>query len=225
MDHFRTEGIILQSLNFRDYDRILTVYTTEEGLIKLIVKGINRPGKQLAGTPLTCAEFIYTKGNSDLYKCIELSSLNPLLKLRQSLETLESASDSVQAILKSQMPQVSAPMLYQLLLWTLNQIPNVKDPHLLSTSFRLKLLRHEGLLNINYFCTQCSMALEVLHLSSGESFCSQHAPEHHLSFNEEELLTIEKLTFLSSLAEAAEMRISIRTREKILQLFHDCFNC
>ena len=106
MEVYRTEGIVLQSLNFQDYDRILTVFTRNEGIIKLIVKGANRV-KQRGGVvtaPLTHLEILYAKSRGELLKCSSLTLINANLDLRKNLSTLEAACEMTQAILSSQFP-------------------------------------------------------------------------------------------------------------------------
>lgn len=144
------EAIVLQSFPFQERDRILSVFSRDEGVLKFIVKeaALNKQKGGLA--PLTCAEFLYTHGKSELFKCQEFSILNQFLPLRQSFAVLEAAGDMLRSIVQSQFPHTPAPMLYDLLIWSLHKVPQAKDPHLLAASFRLKLLKHEGILPLPF---------------------------------------------------------------------------
>lgn len=147
----RTEGIILQATKFQDFDQIVTLFTPEEGILRFMVKGALNPklGKAALTAPLSRAEFIYSQGKSELYPCREISMLNSHLNLRENVLIMEAAFDFLQAIRATQLPHKAAPDLYKLLLIYLEKLPLIPDPKVLSTSFRLKTLRHEGLLNLS----------------------------------------------------------------------------
>ena len=88
MKSYRTEGVILHaSLNFRDYDQILTVFTPDEGIVKFIVKRSLTANGSI-NSPLTRVEFVYSKGKSDLLLCREISLLKMHLELRKKIEWL-----------------------------------------------------------------------------------------------------------------------------------------
>jgi DNA repair protein RecO (recombination protein O) len=145
MKEERVEGIVLKSFDYKENERIITVFTSQEGLITLIVKNIKNQNKMALTTPFCLAEFLFIKGKSDLFKLQDGSILNDHHFLRRTLVHLQAAAEMVKIILKSQLPGKPAPKLYDLLLAYLNQLPNFEDPAPLIGSFSLKLLTHEGL--------------------------------------------------------------------------------
>lgn len=155
MSYIRIEGLIIREFPFQEYDRIVSLFTPIEGLIKLFVKGsrLTKKGHCHPTAALNVVEAVYTQGRSELYPCRQIEVINNNLKLRQNLPTLEAACDMLQTILSTQLPGKAAPELYQLLLIYIKKLPEMKDPHILSCSFRLKTLRYEGLLNIDAFET------------------------------------------------------------------------
>jgi len=150
MEKMRTEGVIVNAFAFKDFDRIIHVFTPDDGLIKLVVKGAfsTKQGKGNTSAPLTHVEVIYTAGNSELGLCREISVLNHFLGLRKQLPILQAACDMLQAVASTQQPGKASPALYQLLTAYLAQLPKAVDPQAILASFRLKTLRHEGLLDI-----------------------------------------------------------------------------
>lgn len=222
MQTYCTEAVILQSLDFQEHDRILTLFTRNEGLIKLIVKGSAAKQKSWLA-PLSSAEFIYSKGKSDLYKCQEISMGNPFPSLRHSFSVLESASDMLQAILVSQFPANPAPLLYDLLLWSFNKLPLARDPYLMSVSFRLKLLRHDGLWQLNTSCSACSILASNICLSAGETFCPEHAPPNSIALTQEEALLIDLLMHYRTFSEVSQLVLMPGLREKMRTLFDELF--
>lgn len=69
----KANGLILKEVTVKDSDKIITVYTKEEGKISLYVKGAKKQkNKMLAGTTLFAfSEFVYKEGKNlgKLYEC------------------------------------------------------------------------------------------------------------------------------------------------------------
>jgi len=148
MQTYLSEGIILHALNFREFDQIVTVFTENEGLIKFFAKRGNANKNKMKSLPLTRAEFVYTIGKSELYSLTEISPKEHYLQLRQNLKTLNKACDCLKAILKTQMLHKPAPFLYKLLTAYLSKIPDFLNNEALDSSFHLKILQHEGILDL-----------------------------------------------------------------------------
>ncbi|MBA3957643.1 MAG: DNA repair protein RecO [Parachlamydiaceae bacterium] len=218
---FRSDGVVLNALPFQDFDLILTVFSLEEGIIKLIVKGAGRSKQKRENiTPLTCAEFVYSKGRSELFRSHEISIISHHLKLRQSLGHLEAACDLLHAIQNSQMEQTPAPMVYKLLMWSLDKIPLVPDPNQIAASFRLKLLRHDGLLLLSLHCSECGERGHAI--VKGETFCLKHAVGGVI-FSDQEFHLLGQLAFLSSLSELDTLVVTQELRKRIERLCQDCW--
>lgn len=146
MQQEHSKAIVLRSIPFKDNQKILSLFSEHFGLISLLVKGIS-PKKPSTNSlcELFCeAEFIFSRGNSDLKKFQDGSLLNLHLPLRNKLSYLKTASSMTHALLKSQMPETPAPHLYALLSSFLKQIPSFESQETLLGCFYLKLLKHEG---------------------------------------------------------------------------------
>ncbi len=144
MQLFHSEGVILEAFDFKDYDQIIRVFTLNEGVISLISKGSRRK-KNLTLSPLLRAEFVYSKGKSDLFLCREISPLNFYLNLRNKWASLQTASKLILAIKNTQLAPKPAPHLYELFIHFLNIIHKYENYNALEASFYLKTLKHEGL--------------------------------------------------------------------------------
>lgn len=184
MESYRSEGVVLHALPFRDFDQILTIFSKDEGIVKLMVK------KASATTPMSQIEFVYTKGRSEILKCQEVSVLNLHLNVRKSLPHLEAACDLLRAIQASQWAGRPAPDLYKLFVIYLNKIPNASNPYIYAASFRLKILKHEGLLN-----------------------------ENITGFSQQDAEVLSSLAFCRSMSELANLTISSSLFQKIQTLF------
>ena len=221
MQTHRTEGVILQALKFKDYDQILTVYTPNMDLVKFIVKGALRPkyNQGALTAPLSHVEFVYRQGKSDLLISEEISLLNQHLALRQSIDKLEAACDLLQALNVSQMAHAPAPDLYKLFVSYLDKLAVHADPWTLATSFRLKILSHEGRLGLSQSCTVCQNVLQAIHLYDGECYCALHAPVQSIEFEAEERELLFALAFSRTHSQLAPLRPSPAVRHKVKLLF------
>lgn len=223
MEIYKSEGIILQALPFQNYDQILSVFTLSEGLIKLFLKGAysSKKGNGAFTNPLTLAEFIFTKGRSELFLCRDVHPINSFLKLRQDLPSLEAAGDLTQAILSSQLTQKPAPALYTLLQVYLEKMPEAVHPPTLNSSFRLKILRHEGLLHLSSKCSLCEAELVSCAIFEGECYCPTHAPMNALIFNPDEKKLIEQMAFCQYLSQITTLFLPPHLPSKIKHLFQE----
>ncbi|MFI5333630.1 MAG: DNA repair protein RecO [Chlamydiales bacterium] len=145
-----TEGIVLKSLDYKENQRIITVFSKDFGVISLIVKGVSRSSLQKLAitTPLCQAEFHFTRGKSDLFRLSECAVVCDHLPLRNQLSHLQAAGVMAQAILKFQLPCKPTPLLYALFERYLKQLPGFPNPLPLTSSFLLKMLHLEGLLSL-----------------------------------------------------------------------------
>ncbi len=220
----RTEGIVLKAFKFRDYDQILSIFTPGDGLLKLIIKNAlsAKRGRGALTAPFTRAEFIYSPSRGELCPCSEVSLINQHLYLRNHLPILEAATEMLQATIMTQMPNKAAPDLYKLLAVYLEKLESIQPPHLLSTSYFLKVLRHDGLLRLQDHCSVCpASSLETLFLSEGETFCSKHSPSQALQFLNSEYILLNTLAFCTTFKELTHAVCPKDFSIQVKQLFRE----
>lgn len=138
-----TEGITLHMIPFKNSDQIITLFSPE-GVLKLFC---HRGKSKQRFTPLMKVEAVYKDSGNELFPCQEISLLNSYQALRNNLTHLQVACDLLKTINASQFLGKPAPLLYQLLTFYLDKIPLIENPFVLSASFKLKVLKHEGLLH------------------------------------------------------------------------------
>ncbi|HEY2811630.1 MAG TPA: DNA repair protein RecO [Rhabdochlamydiaceae bacterium] len=216
----KTEGIVLRSLDYKDSQRIITVFTPL-GLLSLIVKGLHARNTQLLTltTPFCEGEFLFKRGRSELLKLVDGTVLDPHLSLRQRLSSLETASHLNKAILASQLAGKISWDLYQLFRIFLKQIPSFELPAALLASFQLKLLTHEGLLFLSQQCNRCPEK-SAQFLSKGESLCQAHSLEEGFSFSPEEWICLIQLQQAREFSALRALDLPLPLLQKISLLFH-----
>ncbi len=146
MHTISVKAIVLRALPFKDNQKILTLFSDSLGVTSMILKGLtSKKNCTLTFSQPFCeAEFLFSKGNSELLKFQDGSILDLHLPLRSSLNFLKTASSMVNAILRSQLPGKPSPELYSLLSSFLKQVPLFSFQETLLSCFYLKVLKHEG---------------------------------------------------------------------------------
>lgn len=217
----KTQGITLQSIAYKERQRIISVFTKEQGIISLIIKGISEKKTSFISltTPFCLADIIYRKGRSDIYLLQDATIIDENLLLRKDLSYINSAYILAKAILDSQMPHKKACSLYALLETYLKKIPFTNSQDGLITSFLLKLLKHEGLIKLSRRCNHCENMATIIF--KGECLCPSHASMHAHDFTRDEFISLEELSNVKSFSEIDNIACNASLKEKTLNLFKD----
>ncbi|MES2274211.1 MAG: DNA repair protein RecO [Chlamydiota bacterium] len=178
-----SQGVLLQTIPYLGRQKILKVFMPEEGLVTLIAKSAN-PSWTAFTTPFCIAEWVYKKGQKEIHTLKDGSLIDGLLELRQTYPILTQAGLMAQDLLRSQLPAKSAKNLYDLFCAYLKKLTFFSEPEILTASFRLKLLLHEGLLSLQNECCLCQAPAS--HLFQGESYCLKDASFLGITFTADE---------------------------------------
>ncbi len=183
----KEEGIVLQTLAYRESSRIISILTPQSGIIRLIAQQVSKKKSALIHltTPLCRAHFTYHIKRSSLYRLIDGHALDLHLSLRGKYAFLREAGTMVRLILASQLQGKPSPLLYRLFLFSLRQLPQMAFPETLRASFLLKLLKHEGLLSLSPTCLRCTQRSSEV-LQGGESLCSPCSSPAAFAFSKKE---------------------------------------
>ena len=215
-----TEGVILKVIPFGAYDQEIFLFTRDAGLLKVMYKNGQRGQKKSFFSPLAVAEVVYRERNSEISYCHDLTLIEHYNGLRKSLRHLEVGCDLIQVITSSQVVGEIAPALYELLRYYLNKIPTLPDPEVLSISFRLKLLLHDGLLSIPLVCGVCEALLQDdAFLHGFEWFCNSHRLPGSVTFNDEEIQILYQLGCAQSFRVIASCVLTPMVKIKVVDLF------
>lgn len=223
MEWLRTEGIVMQMIPFQDADAIFTAYTPDLGFAKFVLKYAmsSRQREKGVPSPLTLTEFIYRRTNSDLFSCKEASVLETFNALRDRLNLMEAGGLLLQALHQSQPPGKASDKLYRLLLAYLDKLPQVDDPKVLVGSFKLKILRYEGVLVFRNQCSACDALLNDMYYSFGDFFCPVHRPEGGIHFDPEEAKMVFVMGLAQSLVDLKHLVLTTTLEEKVDFLFKE----
>lgn len=216
----KTEGIVLKAVPFKENDRILTLFTPDQGVMSLYVRGLSKKKPTLTNlaTPLSRGEFVFRKGRSDLHKFLDGTILDLHLTLRKSYHHLEVGGRILQAIHHTQLPGKGSPSLYTLLASYLKKLGEATYPETLSASFHLKLLKHEGLLSLQDLCSACGKESATL-ISEGESRCKTCQGPLSFPFTPLDWKTLTALTHTRQFEPLLDLELSHSLLKGIHALF------
>jgi len=211
----KNHGILLSALPYLGRKKILKVFTSEAGLISLIV---NSPKLTSLSAPFCAAEWIYRKPQKELASLSDGTLLDGFVELRSSYEKISAAGAIANDLLRSQLPCKPTPLLYELLFAYFRKLGTSLNPEALATSFRLKLLIHDGLLRFTSHCTLCNQS--PLSLREGEGYCAGHGTGG-VFFTSEEWDKLLLLAYSKQFSILEQVRVSDAVLEKTKTFFQE----
>jgi len=155
----KTEAVVLRSIRFGEADRILHLYTPDDGRVGAIAKGARRTKSRFGARlePFMRVNLVLRLGKGDLHTVSGVETVQQFPTLRTTAAGLDWAAracDAVSRLLDGPDPH---PAAYNLLVNSLNAVD--ADPQLAGkhsqVAFRLKLLVAAGLQPCLDSCASC----------------------------------------------------------------------
>jgi len=118
MPRWKTQAIILNTIEFSESDRIVHALTKDRGLINAIAKGARRSYKRFPGTLEPFSEVIldlFSKPGLELARLEEARLVNPHLRLREDIALFAHASVMIEIVLVLLGPCDPHPETFQIL--------------------------------------------------------------------------------------------------------------
>jgi DNA repair protein RecO (recombination protein O) len=153
---YRTEAIVLRRLNLGEADRLLTLFTPEYGKIRVVAKGVRRPGSRKAGhlEPFTRSSVMLARGR-ELDIVTQAESLDLFPDLHQDLERLGQAAYMVELLDRFTVAEGESRGLYALLAEALGLLAGGAPSDSLVRYFELRLLDLVGYRPELFRCLGC----------------------------------------------------------------------
>lgn len=163
MPTYNDHGIVLNSLNYGEADKILNIYTKENGLVKAICKGAKKINSKFRGKvdKLSCGFFQFARGkNLDIVNdCSQVNAFpllrSDLLKLTYGILFLEIINGFAHE------QDTESSFIYELLYQGLDHLQTVSDPSLFSINFIIENLTIHGYKPQLDSCVMCSSEVNV----------------------------------------------------------------
>ena len=175
----KLNGIVISSINYGENDKILNVFTLEEGVVCARIKGVKKAGAKLkfASEPFCFAEFMFS---TSLNKRVVIgaSLIDSFYQIREDIVKFYAGTTVLEFIKKFSKENIVSPELFLLAIESLKEI-TYKDGN--ETVYHLIRFLLEGLrlvgygLNLNV-CLGCEKPLNgriFFDSFSGGFFCEK----------------------------------------------------
>ena len=158
MNNYVTEAINLKSYNLNDADKIILMYSKENGLIKGVAKGIKKPKSKLgARMDLLVANTLQLLKGHSMDTVIQAQTLNNFNKSREDIDKLMISSYISELVVNfGEGSESASEEIYELLYKALNRVSDSetkKDALIAAIKFQLKILLIMG------FCVELDSCL------------------------------------------------------------------
>lgn len=158
MNNYVTEAINLKSYNLNDADKIIVMYSKDNGLIKGVAKGIKKPKSKLgARMDLLVANSLQLLKGRSMDTILQAQTVNHFRKTREDYDKLMLSSYVSEVVMNfGEGSENSSKEIYELLYKALNRISDSKDKKdmlIAAIKFQLKMLLIMG------FCVELDSCL------------------------------------------------------------------
>lgn len=181
----KTRCIILKSMDYHDYDAILTVYSKEYGKISFLAKGIRRMKSKNAGSLLPYTEteiqFDYHPAKT-MFTLKTASSLHIWRGMHEDLEASTAASVIAEAVDGLLYQEVKDESIYNQLFQAMDLLDKKEDPVTVISLFLIALMKNSGIVPDVDECVICSRKqVSTISTEDGGFLCQKHMNEKGLS--------------------------------------------
>lgn len=158
----RTEAVVLRHSDFGEADRLLTLYTREQGKLRAVAKGARKIASRKAGhlEPFTRVKLQLARGR-DMFIVTQAETVDAFPPLRVDL-SLTGYAAYVLELLDRFVPdeESASPSLYRLLVETLLRLATESNPWLTIRSYEMRLLDLLGFRPQLQECANCAKEIQ-----------------------------------------------------------------
>ena len=183
MAHLKFKGFVLRTIDIGEADRLISILSSDHGLVKAYAKNARRPRSHLR---LTTQNFAFCEFSVFQYRermqIDEAEMLEPFLELQQDMDRLVCASHLAEILLDSLRDDLAQPGVYRLWAYALQAVSHRPDPLLSVHVAQLRLLMEIGFAPRLDACVFCGRPAETLHpetlffsVTAGGLICDQPA--------------------------------------------------
>ena len=153
---YRTEAVVLRRQDLGEADRLLTVYSLDQGKLRLIAKGVRRPRSRKAGhlEPFTRVKLLLARGR-DLDIITQAEAIDTYSGFRVDLVRFGQAAYTVELLDRFTVDREENQTLYRLLVNTLERLVSGAEPAAAMLFYEIRLLDYVGYRPELFRCVGC----------------------------------------------------------------------
>jgi DNA repair protein RecO (recombination protein O) len=226
----RVHAIVLRHADWGEADRLVTLYTREQGKLRAVAKGARKITSRKAGhlEPFTQVKLQLSRGR-DLFIVTQADTVEAYIALRESLVLTGYASYVVELLDRFVYEEEGAnPTLFRLLADTLKRLTDKEDTWLAVRYYEMRLLDFLGFRPQLFDCANCGREIKAedqfFSFAAGGVIC----PRCGQGLPNLRPISLETLKYLrhfqrSSYGEAARARPSPTAQSEAEQLMQGYF--
>ena len=159
----RVHAIVLRHADWGEADRLVTLYTREQGKLRTVAKGARKVTSRKAGhlEPFTHVKLQLARGRN-LFIITQADTVDAFIPLRETLEMAGTASYVVELldrfVYEDEGPN---PTLFRLLAETLKRLSDGEDPWLAVRYYEMRLLDFLGFRPQLFECANCGREIKA----------------------------------------------------------------
>ncbi|MDR3576632.1 MAG: DNA repair protein RecO [Anaerolineaceae bacterium] len=155
------EAVVLRHSNWDEADRLLVMYTRQQGKLRAIAKGARRLRSRKAGhlEPFTCVKLMLARGR-DLWIVTQAETVEAYLPLREDIIRTGHAAYVLELIDRFTYEEGENHQLYQLLVDTLHHLTDEEDVFSALRYFEIHLLDLLGFRPQLFNCVKCGQEIK-----------------------------------------------------------------
>jgi DNA repair protein RecO (recombination protein O) len=153
---YRTEAVVLRRQDLGEADRLLTVFSLDRGKLRLVAKGVRRPGSRKAGhlEPFTRVKLLLARGR-ELDIITQADAIETYPGFREDLISYGRAAYTIELLDHFTVDREENQALYRLLVHTLERLVSEVDAAATMLFYELRLLDHVGYRPELFRCVGC----------------------------------------------------------------------
>ena len=218
---FRAASVVMRHSDWGEADRLLTLYTREQGKVRALAKGVRKITSRKGGhlEPFTYVTLQLAKGR-DLLIVTQAETVNAFLTLHDDLTKTGHAAYAVELLDRfTHEEEGGNPTLFKLLVETLDRIEKDTDAWLSVRYYEMRLLDFIGFRPQLFECTNCGRKIlpedQFFSFKGGGVIC----PRCGVGLPNLPSISIEALKYLrhfqrSSYADASRARASLEVQKE-----------
>jgi DNA repair protein RecO len=217
----KVEAIVLRHSDYGEADRLLTLYTREQGKLRAIAKGVRKMQSRKAGhlEPFTQVTLMLAQGH-DLWIVTQAEAIETFDPIRSDLTRIGYAGYAVELLDRFTYEEGQNWQLYKLLLETLGRLAIEDDAFVPVHYYEMRLLDLMGFRPMLFECAVCGKAIQpedqYFSAERGGVLC----PDCGLQVNEARPVSMDALRYMrhfqrSTYTEAKRAAPAGETRDEV----------
>ncbi len=227
---FRVEAVVVRHANWGEADRLVTLYTREQGKLRAVAKGARKIRSRKAGhlEPFTHITLQLAKSR-DIPIVTQVETLDPYLPLRESLTLTGYAAYVLELLDRFTYEQEGGNLsLFRLLTETLGRLCSTADTWTAVRFYEMRLLDFLGFRPQLFECANCREPIEPVDQYFSPSAGGVICPKCGNGLPGLWKVSVEALKYLrhfqrSSYPEAARARVALEIQKEVETLMQAYF--